>query len=268
MTEEPEKRSWVAWLLAMPIDFLRSTGEVTILGFRALLWAVRPPYRWGLILHSMRFVGIGSLFIISLTGTFTGAVFAFQSNEILKWFAASTLVGSLVSQSLARELGPVLGCLMLTSRACSAMATELGTMRVTEQIDALESMAVNPVQYLVVPRVVAGTLMAPVLCMLFNLFGMLGCYMVAVKGLQVDPGPYWHYIQMWTDPPDVIHGVVKSLFMGFVCSLIACYKGYTASRGAAGVGRATNEAVVLASVSIFVMDYFLTVLMISSGFTK
>jgi phospholipid/cholesterol/gamma-HCH transport system permease protein len=243
-------------------------GEIAILGTTAAAWAVRPPYRWGLMLHSMRFVGIGSLFIISLTGSFTGAVFAYQSNEILKFFAASTLVGSLVSMSLARELGPVLGCLMLTSRACSAMATELGTMRVTEQIDALESMAVNPVQYLIVPRIVAGTLMAPVLCMVFNLFGMAGCYIVAIKGLQVDPGAFWHYIRMWTDPPDVIHGIAKSVFMGFVCSLIACYKGYTASRGAAGVGQATNEAVVLASVSIFVMDYFLTVLMISTGFTS
>jgi len=254
-------------ILGLPVRFFLMVGEITLLGARATAWTFRPPFRWGLVLHSMRFVGIGSLFIITLTGTFTGMVFSYQSNEILKWFAASTLVGSLVSVSLARELGPVLGCLMLTSRACSAMATELGTMRVTEQIDALESMAVNPIQYLVVPRLVAGTLMAPVLCMTFDAFGMLGCYLVAVKGMQVDPGAFWQYIHRFTDPDDLVHGIVKSVFMGYVCSLIACYKGYTASRGAAGVGQATNEAVVLASVSIFVMDYFLTVLMINSGFT-
>jgi len=255
-------------IVDIPIRFFRMVGEITILGARAAFWAVRPPFRWGLMLHSMQYVGIGSLFIISLTGIFTGAVFTYQSNEILKWFKASTLLGSLVSLSLARELGPVLGCLMLTSRACSAMATELGTMRVTEQIDALESMAVNSIQYLIVPRLLAGMLMAPVLCMMFDSFGMLGCYVVAIKGLHVDPGAFWQYIHRYTDPPDLIHGMTKSIFMGYVCSLIACYKGFSASRGAEGVGKATNEAVVLASVSIFVMDYFLTVLMITTGFTK
>ncbi len=254
-------------LVQAPVRVFEAIGELTILAFWTALWTFRPPFRIGLMLHAMSFVGIGSLFIISLTGTFTGAVFTYQSNEILKWFGASTLVGSLVSLSLARELGPVLGCLMLTSRACSSMATELGTMRVTEQIDALESMAVNPIQYLIVPRIIAGTLMAPVLCMMFDLFGMLGCYMVAIKGLMVDPGAFWEYVFRYTDPPDLVHGIVKSVFMGFVCSLIACYKGYHATRGAEGVGRATNEAVVLASVSIFVMDYFLTVMMISTGFT-
>jgi phospholipid/cholesterol/gamma-HCH transport system permease protein len=265
---EAQGKGLVDRIAAMPVRFFQMMGEIMILGARAAVWMFRPPFRWGLVLHAMSFVGIGSLFIISLTGTFTGAVFALQSNEILKWFAASTLVGSLVSVSLARELGPVLGCLMLTSRACSAMATELGTMRVTEQIDALESMAVNPVQYLVVPRLVAGTFMAPVLCMMFNVFGMVGCYLVAVKGMQVDPGAFWEYIHRWTDPDDVVHGITKSVFMGFVCSLIACYKGFTASRGAAGVGQATNEAVVLGSVSIFVMDYFLTVVMLATGFTQ
>ena len=108
-------------ILDVPLRFFLMVGEITLMGARATAWSFRPPFRWGLVLHAMRFVGIGSLFIITLTGLFTGAVFSYQSNEILKWFAASTLVGSLVSVSLARELGPVLGCLMLTSRACSAM---------------------------------------------------------------------------------------------------------------------------------------------------
>jgi len=171
-----------------------------------------------------------------------------------------------VSLSLTRELSPVLASLMLTSRACSAMATELGTMRVTEQVDALQTIGVSPVQYLVVPRVLAGTLMAPLLCMVFTIVGMVGSSVVCIHLLGVDPGVYWHNVRFYTNADDIFHGLLKSAIFGFVCSIIACHKGLKATRGAAGVGEATNRAVVLGSIAIFVLDYFLTVVLITTKF--
>lgn len=253
--------------VVLPLKFFRGVGDMTILGAKVFFWAAKPPFRWDVVLHSMRFVGVDSLFIIGLTGIFTGAVMSFQMYEAFKLFRAESLVGGVVGLSLARELSPVLGSLMMTSRACSAMTTEIGTMKVTEQIDALQTIGVSPIQYLIVPRVAAGTLMAPVLCMVFSFVGMFGSWFVSVKLLGLDPGIFRYNIRYYTDPDDLIHGLIKSAVFGFVCSLIACWKGYTTTGGAAGVGEATNRAVVYGSISIFILDYFLTVLMLRTGFT-
>ncbi len=243
------------------IRFVEEIGEVMTLFAQTVLWAMRPPYRVGLLLQSMDFIGVGSLFIIGLTGTFTGAVFALQAAYAFRLLGAEALVGSTVVLSFTRELSPVLTSLLLSGRAGSGVATELGTMRVTEQIDALTAMAVHPVQYLVVPRVIAFTLMTPVLTMIFNVVGTAGAYAVGLYLLHIDPGQFEGNIRWYVDPRDIHQGIINSVVFGLLMGLISCHKGYNAKGGARGVGQATTQAVVVGSVTVLVADYFLTALM-------
>ncbi|HOX42572.1 MAG TPA: ABC transporter permease [Myxococcota bacterium] len=240
---------------------VRQVGEfVFFLG--EVLWAgVRPPFRPGLILQQMDFIGVGSLFIILLTGTFTGAVFTLQTVYAFSLFSMESMVGATVALALSRELSPVLAALMICGRAGSAMATELGTMRVTEQVDALKSMAVNPIQYLVVPRVLAALVMFPVMTMIFNMVGVLGSYTVAVEMYGIDPGAFIAKIRLMVLPHDVLSGLVKAGLFGALVTLVACHRGYNAEGGARGVGAATTRSVVIGSVGIMVLDYFLTLAM-------
>lgn len=240
------------------LGFVEHAGGVMMMAGETLRWLVSPPFRFGLWLQQMNFVGVGSLFIVMLTGTFTGMVFALQTVNGFARFNAEALVGSAVALSLTREMAPVLASMMVTARAGSAMAAELGTMRVTEQIDALTTMAVNPVQYLVVPRVVASTLMVPLLTVAFDFVGMMGAYAIAVLLMGVDEGAFIQNIEKFLQPSDIMTGLVKAAVFGFILSVVSCYKGYHTSGGAKGVGQATTMAVVLSSVSIFVADYVLT----------
>ena len=248
-------------ILRLPIRFLEEMGRMTLFFLETLVQSFRPPYRLGLLLRAMEFVGVGSLFIIVLTGFSTGAIMALQFIYALGMIQGETMVGGSVALSLSRELSPVLAALMVTGRAGSAMATELGTMRVTEQIDAMETMAVNPIQYLVVPRLWASTIMLPVLTILFSLVGMAGCYVVSVKWVGVDYGLFMKTIREWMEPWDLWMGTIKALVFGMTFALISCYRGFHASGGARGVGLATTSAVVISSVMIFVLDYILTALM-------
>ena len=234
------------------------TGDTVGFLFQALMVAVRPPYRLRLILQQAEFVGVGSLFIILLTGTFTGAVFTLQSVTALERVGMESMVGSMVMLAVARELGPVLTALMVTGRVGSAMATELGTMRVTEQIDAMEVMAVDPVNYLVVPRIIAGMVMVPALSLIFAMVAGIGSYLVGVGVLGIDEGAFMSRIQWYLDPYDFTQGFYKSIVFGLVITLVGCYKGYHASGGARGVGTATTQAVVIGSISIFILNYILT----------
>jgi phospholipid/cholesterol/gamma-HCH transport system permease protein len=243
------------------VGAVEQVGEMTLLGYRALLSAFRPPYRMGLFVRTLDFVGVGSLLIITLSGVFTGAVFAVQTARVFGLFNAESLVGSTVAIALSREMAPVFAGLMVAARVGSAIATEIGTMRVTEQIDALEAMAVNPVQYLVSPRIVAGIVMLPVLTMIFNAVGMGGAYFVGVELLGVDPGLFIRSVETYLELDDVTSGLIKSVVFGFLVTLVGCYQGFTASGGASGVGVATTRAVVYGSVMTLVSDYFLTVLM-------
>jgi phospholipid/cholesterol/gamma-HCH transport system permease protein len=241
---------------------LTEIGAVGLLGVRVATLAVRPPYRFGNLLASCEAIGVGSMFVVMLTGFFTGAVFGMQSAAAFALFDASSLVGATVALSLTRELAPVLTGLMVSGRAGSAIATELGSMRVTEQIDALATMAVDPEHYLLVPRVAAGILTAPILCMLFNSVGLLGSYLVAVKLSGISEAAFWTRISDWLDGADVAGGLIKAAIFGGLVTLISCYKGFHASGGAKGVGVATTEAVVMSSVLILVSDYFLSAAMI------
>ncbi|QSQ26249.1 ABC transporter permease [Pyxidicoccus parkwayensis] len=242
------------------IDIVSTLGGLASMGFDVFRWAVRPPYRLTNLFAQLDFVGVGSIFIVALTGTFTGMVFALQTSTAFALFDAESLVGPTVALTLTRELAAVFSALMVTMRAGSAMCTELGTMRVTEQVDALETMAVNPVQYLLVPRVLAGLLMVPALTMLFNTTGMGGAYLVAVGALGISPGTFLSRTQQWMAPMDVYEGLVKGAVFGLSVALICCYKGYNASGGAKGVGQATTEAMVASALSIFILDFILGLL--------
>jgi phospholipid/cholesterol/gamma-HCH transport system permease protein len=246
-----------AWFLG----FIEGLGECLILLFDAILWLFRPPFRSRLFFQSMEFVGVGSLFIVILTGTFTGMVFSVQTVYAFRLFNAETLVGSTVALALTRELSPVLTSLMVTGRVGSAMATELGTMRVTEQIDALATLAVNPVQYLVTPRITASIIMLPILTMFCNIVGIAGAYYVSVNLLDIDAGMFVDKIRYYVQGWDIISGLIKSAVFGLILSLTGCYKGMTAEGGARGVGMATTKSVVYSSVIILIVDYFLTILL-------
>ncbi len=225
------------------------------------MWFVRPPVRWRLFFKQMEFVGVGSLFVVLLTGLFTGMVLALQTYHAFRMFSAESLVGATVALSMTRELGPVITALMVTGRAGSAIAAEIGTMRVTEQIDALDVMAINPVQYLVVPRLVAGVIMLPLLTAISDFVGVVGGYMVGVNLLGINAGLFMNKIYEYVELEDIYNGLTKAAVFGLILTLVGCYKGFYTRGGAEGVGRATTQSVVLASIMILMGDYVLTALM-------
>ncbi|HOP34726.1 MAG TPA: ABC transporter permease [Syntrophales bacterium] len=236
-------------------------GSLLLLLLSVLSWMIRPPLKLRLIFKQMEFVGVKSIFVVVLTGTFTGMVMALQGYYGFRMFSAESLVGSTVALGMTRELGPVLTSLMVTARAGSAMAAELGTMRVTEQIDALYVMAANPIKHLIVPRIVASVLMLPLLTIVSDFMGIIGGYFVGVPVLGINEGAFIKNITKYVELSDIYHGLTKAAVFGLILSLIGCYKGFNTRGGAEGVGKATTEAVVLASISILVSDYFLTAIM-------
>ena len=243
----------------MPVvRLLELVGGHVQMAARAFIWMFRPPIRAGNYIDAAEFVGFGSLPIVLLVGAFTGMVTALQSVYAFRPFGLETLAGGTTGQAIAVELGPVLTSLMLAGRVGAGIATELGTMRITEQIDALESMAVNPIQFLITPRLLAGTFMAPILALLFWLVGMGGAYLIAVISLGVDSGQFMFYVKEFVLPVDMVQGLLKSAIFGFVVVLIGCYQGFNASGGGRGVGMGTTRAVVFGSVSVLVFDYFVT----------
>lgn len=237
------------------------TGSQIIFLLHTVQQAIHGPRRWKLILQQMHFIGVSSLFIVFLTGAFTGMVFALQSGRAFQLFRAETLTGAVASLSLARELAPVLTAIMVTARAGSAMAAQIGTMQVTQQVDALIAMSVNPLNYLVMPRVIAAVLVLPILTGLFDFIGVLGSYIVGVKLLQIDEAIFLQKVYYYVDVADILQGLFKSAVFGLILATVGCYKGYSATGGAEGVGRVTTQAVVIASVSILIADYFLTALL-------
>ncbi|MBW2109765.1 MAG: ABC transporter permease [Deltaproteobacteria bacterium] len=243
------------------IRFVEEFGLVMFLFLATLVWMLRPPLRIRAVFQQMEFVGVNSLLVVVLTGMFTGGVLAFQAYHGFRLFSAESLVGSTVALAMTRELGPVLTSLMVTGRAGSAMAAELGTMRVTEQIDALYAMATNPIKYLVVPRIVAGVLMLPLLTVISDFVGIIGGYLVGVGLLKINSGIYVAKMIQIVELDDIFNGLIKAACFGLVLSLVGCYKGFYTRGGAQGVGRATTQAVVISSVSILISDYFLTAAM-------
>ena len=240
---------------------MEAAGEMGVLLFDLARWLPRRPWRLRNLLRQIEVVGVNSTFVVLLTGLFTGMVLALQSYNGFARFGAESLVGTVVALSVLRELGPVLAGLMVTARAGSLMAAELGTMRVTEQIDALYTMAVNPTHYLLVPRVAAAVITLPMLVILSDFIGILGGYLVAVKLLGINSTLYINKTIQFVEFSDMANGLIKSAVFGLVLSVVSCSFGFRARGGAAGVGRATTQAVVYSSVLILVADYILTSLL-------
>lgn len=237
---------------------IEEMGRMVIFLYRSLAWFFRPPFRPFQILKQLHFIGYKSMFVVGLTGLFTGMVLSLQGYHSLKQFGSEGLLGSAVALSIIRELGPVLAALMVTARAGSAMTAEIGIMRITEQIDALETMAINSLQYLITPKIVAAVLGVPLLVAMFDVIGIWGGYLVGVKLLGGSAGSYWSSMESAVEWADVYGGFLKSLSFGLIISWVCCYKGYYCGMSAEGLGKATTQGVVMASVLILVWDYFLT----------
>lgn len=240
------------------ISFLDTIGSTVSLTIQTVIWLFRPPFRFSQVLAAMDFIGYQSIFIVGLTGTFSGMVVALQSIYGLRAFSAEGRVGGLVAVGLAREVAPVFSAIMVTARAGSAMAAELGNMRVTEQIDAISTMGVSPVQYLLSPRLLASVLMVPLLCILYTSVGMTGAYLVAVGLMGGDSGVFMQSVRDFAVPSDLFMGITKASVFGFIISSISCRHGFYASGGARGVGRATTNAVVESCVTVLIANYVLT----------
>jgi phospholipid/cholesterol/gamma-HCH transport system permease protein len=264
--EDPPDKPWAGHAIAAslleaafaPIRAgLNYAGEHSILLGKAMAGLVRKPFRLRLFLEQAQFVGVGSLPIICLVGFFSGAVSAQQAIAALRIFNQERFVGATVGLSLAQELAPVFTALMITARAGSGMATELGSMRITEQIDALTTFAVDPIQYLITPRIVATIMMMPIMTMVFNIVGLVGAYLYSIYLEHIDLGQFIEQFTYWTDPKDYIIGGTKAAVFGLTLSVAACFQGFFVRGGAKEVGLATTRAVVAGSVSVLVSDYFL-----------
>lgn len=243
------------------IRIAEQTGIWVQMFWATVVWTFRRPLGIGEWFRQMVRVGIGSIPVVFLTTMFTGMVMALQTFVGFQRVNAENFVGSVVALAMLRELSPVLCGLMVTGRVGSAMAAEIGTMRVTEQIDALEALATNPIHYLFVPRVIAGMTMLPLLTILGDALGVFGGYLVAVNLLGANPVAYQSNTFQFLQIDDLTSGVIKSVFFGIILTFTGCVKGYTTTGGAEGVGRATTAAVVTASLLILLSDFFLTKLL-------
>ena len=245
-------------LWAIPMGLLEQVGTHVTLFAQSLRWMVMPPFRVGVLVEAMDYIGVQSLPIVAMISLFVGMVFALQLTSSLRQFGTEGFVGATLGIAVTRELSPVFTSIVVAARAGAGMATELGSMRITEQIDALATMAVNPVQYLVTPRVLAGTVMVPLLSLLFVTMAMAGGYGVAVWLEHVDPGVFVENARWLVETKDLVQGIVKATVFGCALTVISCAQGFNASGGAKGVGIGTTRAVVGSFVTILVLDYFLT----------
>ena len=240
------------------VEWVERFGAAVLFMLKTVWAMLTPPFRVQLLIRQLFHIGALSTLVISLIGLFTGAVLAVQGKYTLSKFGATAFVGSAVALSLIRELGPVLTALMVIGRAGSAITAEVGIMRITEQIDALRSMAVDPIRYLMAPRVLAGIVAMPCLTCIFIAVGIFGGFIVATGLLGLNPGTFVSQMVTAVDAFDVYSGVIKALVFGIIFGWVSCYKGYTCGFGSVGVNRATTGSVVTGSVAVLVVDYFLT----------
>ncbi|MDB5392693.1 MAG: transporter permease [Rhodospirillales bacterium] len=238
-------------------------GRLALFVARALSHCFRPPFYFRNIVQQFWTIGYNSLPVVGLTAVFTGAVLALQASVGFSKLTAPSAIPMLVVVSVTRELGPVLASLMVAGRVGAAIAAELGTMRVTEQIDALETLATNPMKYLVVPRVLAGLLMMPLLVLIADVIGVMGGFVVSSFILNLNESAYLINTINYLHTRDVVSGLVKAAVFGLIITLLGCFNGYNSRGGAQGVGAATTNAVVYASVLILFFDYFLTELFLT-----
>lgn len=247
------------------LRYLYRMGVMGLFMLRTIFYTVIPPIKFTRVLKQIRFIGFQSMLLILLTGGFSGMVLGFQGFYSLSRFGSDAFLGPLVGLSLIKELGPVLSALMVTGRAGSAIAAEIGIMRISEQIDALELMGLSPYRYLVVPNLLAAMICLPLLGAIFDVVGIFGGYLIGVKLLGVSPGTFIGEMTSYVEIRDIMEGVYKSLSFGVIITWVCCFKGYYTGIftgfGAEGVSKATTQAVVLSSVLILVWDYFMTSLL-------
>jgi len=236
----------------------RHAGSLALFALAGLSHLLRPPFYGRMFGRAMIEIGFFSLPVVALTAIFTGMVLALQSFTGFARFSAEGAIASLVVLSVTRELGPVLAGLMVAGRIGAAMAAEIGTMRVTDQIDALTTLSTNPMKYLVAPRLLAGTIALPLLVIIADILGVLGGFIIATVKLGFNPAQYLANTLSFLHPDDVVSGLAKAAVFGFLIALTGCYNGYNSRGGAQGVGAATTNAVVVASVLILAFDYVLT----------
>lgn len=256
----------VAYLGLQTVYHMEKLGHRLLFMGQILAYCISPPFRLMEVVKQVHFIGVRSLFVILLTASFTGMVLAMQGFYTLKKFGTEGLLGTAVALSIIRELGPVLSALMVTGRAGSAISAEIGIMRITEQLDALESMALNPVKYVVVPKFLAMLISVPMLMAIFDVIGIWGGYVVGVNLLGVNPGAYTGSMETGVVWKDVYSGIMKSVSFAVIISWTCCFEGFYVNLysgyGAEGVSQSTTTAVVLSSVTILVWDYFMTSVMI------
>lgn len=257
----PASTRMTRWLTTLGASLLAEVGRLGRTGVflgQTLCHSLTPPIKSERVLKQTWFIGWKSMLVIALTGTFTGMVVALQGYPALRRVGSEALLGPGVALSLVRELGPVLTALMVTGRAGSAITSEIGIMRTSEQIDALELMGLNPFRYVVVPNVLASVVALPVLTVVFDVIGILGGYLVGVRLLGLNGGTYFGEMSNYLEMRDILGGIYKALTFGLLIGWVCCYKGYHSRFGAEGVSAATTQAVVSASVLILVSDYFVT----------
>ncbi len=240
------------------LHICHTLGSFALFLLQAIKTATTTKLRLHKVAVQMSHIGIDSLVIIILTGLFTGMVLALQTYVGFQRVGGEQLIGAIVALSMIRELGPVLTGLMVTGRAGSSITAEIGTMRITEQIDALRTLGIDVFQYLIVPRLIASTIIVPLLTLFSMIFGMLGGYIICVFILGLSPDDYINSIQTLVDLSDIASGLCKATVFGFILTWVGTYKGYYTAGGASGVGKATTQSVVASSISIVIANYFLT----------
>ena len=254
--------AWIRKIGAGTLESVRRMGLMGLFLAKTFLYTLTPPIKFGRVVKQIHFIGLQSTVVIILTGLFAGMVLGFQGYYSLSRFGSDAFLGPMVGLALIKELGPVLSALMVTGRAGSAVAAEIGIMRISEQIDALELMGLNPYRYLIVPNMLAALISMPLLTAIFDVLGIFGGYLIGVKLLGVSSGVYFGEMSYYVDMADVLEGIYKSLSFGVLIAWVATFKGYytgiLTGFGAEGVSKATTQAVVLTSVLILVWDYFMT----------
>lgn len=238
------------------VAFLTFVGEIVLILWDALRRFLRPPFELKETVNQMAFIGVASVPIVALTNFFSGAVIALYSTEFLTKYGASTFVGGTVGLAATREIGPVLAGIMVAARCGSAMAAQIGSMTVTEQIDALRMLSVHPTNYLVIPRMIAGITMLPILGLIGIYSAVIGGWLVAISG-GVPSGTFLQSLQQYVKPWDFVGGVLKTPVFGLIVALVACQQGLRTKNGAVGVGRSTTNTVVIAMVLVYIANYFL-----------
>ena len=246
------------------LGFLAHTGRLAVFITQSILAIIQPPYYLRLIWQQMIRIGYFSLPVVALTSFFTGGVLALQIYYGGNQFNSEAIVSSIVALGITRELGPVLGGLMVAGRVSAAIAAEIGTMRVTEQIDALTTLSTEPFKYLVAPRVIAAVLSMPLLALVADIIGIMGGFVVGTQSLGFNPAIYMQLTIDFITPDDITSGLIKAAVFGFIIAIMGCYNGYHSAGGAQGVGRATTNAVVSATILILSANYLMTSLLFSS----